>query len=279
MVADYRIRNVQSGEMNLLIEWAREEGWNPGLHDGTCFHAADPKGFLVAEVDGRPVGTISAVSYGGTFGFIGFYIVRKGLRDHGYGMPLARAALRYLKDCNAGMDGVLERVDAYAKIGFTLAFRNFRFEGVGGGSAPRNLAPLNTIPFAQVSAYDRECFPAPRTTFLEHWISQPGTVSLACCESGVLKGYGVIRPCFHGHKIGPLFADSMDIAENLFQGLAASVPGQTLYLDTPEPNQQAVNLAKKHGMNLVFSTARMYSKGEPEINMNRIFGVTSFELG
>jgi hypothetical protein len=89
----------------------------------------------------------------------------------------------------------------------------------------------------------------------------------------------VIRPCFHGHKIGPLFADSAEIAEALFQGLSSSVPGQVLFLDTPEPNHAAVNLAKRHGMAPVFGTARMYSKGEPEIDLMKVFGVTSFELG
>ncbi len=225
------------------------------------------------------MGTISAVSYGGMFGFIGFYIVRKGLRDQGYGMPLARAALKYLSGCNAGLDGVLDRLEAYAKIGFKLAYQNFRYAGVGGGSPPKGLAPLNTMPFEHLLAYDRQCFPAPRQVFLEKWLHQPGVVSLAASEQGVLKGYGVIRPCFHGYKIGPLFADSPEIAEDIFQGLAASIPGQAVFLDTPEPNREAVNLAKRHAMNLVFGTARMYSKGEPEINVNKIFGVTSFELG
>ena len=72
---DLTIRTLRSNEIPLVIEWAAREGWNPGLHDATCFHAADAEGFLVAEHQGEAVGCISAVSYGRRFGFIGLYIV------------------------------------------------------------------------------------------------------------------------------------------------------------------------------------------------------------
>ncbi len=279
MVDKYHIRSLRVEEMDLPIEWARQEGWNPGLQDGAGFHAADPEGFLVAEMDGQPVGTISAVRYDDTFGFIGFYIVKKGERDHGYGMPLLLAAMKRLSGCNVGLDGVLERVEGYKRLGATLAYQTLRYEGVGGGSAPQNLLPLSSIPFEQLMAYDRQCFPAPRPIFLKKWIHQSGATSLAFHEGGVLKGYGVIRPCFQGHKIGPLFADTAETAENLFQGLSAVVPGQLLFLDIPDCNQEADRLVKRHEMHQVFCCGRMYSQGEPEINMEKIFGGTSLEIG
>ena len=78
------IRALTRDEMSLAIEWAALEGWNPGLHDAACFHAADPDGFLVGELAGEPVGCISAVKYGSEFGFIGLYIVRPEFRGRGW---------------------------------------------------------------------------------------------------------------------------------------------------------------------------------------------------
>jgi hypothetical protein len=72
MTADYQIRAMSRSELELAIGWARDEGWNPGLHDATPFHAADPEGFLVGVLEGRPISSISVVRYGGTFGFLGF---------------------------------------------------------------------------------------------------------------------------------------------------------------------------------------------------------------
>jgi hypothetical protein len=38
-------------------------------------------------------------------------------------------------------------------------------------------------------------------------------------------------------------------------------------------------LAERHGMSSVFETARMHTKDAPAIAIDRVFGVTSFELG
>jgi len=44
-------------------------------------------------------------------------------------------------------------------------------------------------------------------------------------------------------------------------------------------NRDAVALAEKHKMKLVFETARMYTGIFPDLPLNRLFGVTTFELG
>jgi hypothetical protein len=41
-----------------------------------------------------------------------------------------------------------------------------RYEGVGGGAAPRGVVDLATVPFAQVEAYDAAHFSVPRAQFL-----------------------------------------------------------------------------------------------------------------
>jgi hypothetical protein len=68
-------------------------------------------------------------------------------------------------------------------------------------------------------------------------------------------------------------------AELLFRGLAACAPGQPIFLDTPEANLPAIELATRHGMTPVFQTARMYTMEPPNSRLDRCFGVTTFELG
>lgn len=98
--------------------------------------------------------------------------------------------------------------------------------------------------------------------------------------AGELAGYGVIRRCRAGFKIGPLFADSPDFAAALFHPLIAQVPaGQAFYLDVPEVNGAAIALAEQHDMTRVFETARMYTQAPPSLPLEGIFGVTTFELG
>ncbi len=124
-----------------------------------------------------------------------------------------------------------------------------------------------------------KCFQLPDLPFWKKWIEQPDSYAFAAVEAGKLKGYGVIRKCQTGYKIGPLFADDQRAAEKVFRGLRASVPDETIYLDVPEQNKKAIEIAKKYSMTVMFKTIRMYSREEPKIKIEKVYGVTSFELG
>ena len=278
----YTIRQMTRDEIDVAIGWAALEGWNPGLYDAHCFHAADPGGFLVGLVDGEPVATISVVKYGADFGFLGFYIVKPAFRGKGYGLRLWKAGMEYLGNVTTGLDGVVERQDDYRKSGFALAHRNIRYQGTGGIPAPNDLGiiGLQQVPFGKICTFDRLFFPAERKQFIKCWIRQPGCTSLGFVKDRVLRGYGVIRECRTGYKIGPLFAVNSETAEKLFMALISGLPaGAAFFLDVPEVNRVAILLAENNKMQVVFETARMYRGKAPELPMDKIFGVTSFELG
>lgn len=98
-------------------------------------------------------------------------------------------------------------------------------------------------------------------------------------DGKIVKGYGIIRKCKTGYKIGSLFAESYEVALELFKALSSFVPGKTIYLDIPEINKNAVKLAKKYKMKECFGCARMYLGKVPKFPYNKIFGITTFELG
>lgn len=278
----YSIRTMQREEIDLAVDWAAQEGWNPGLHDAACYSIADPGGFLIGLLDDQPIATVSAVRYGGIFGFLGFYIVKPEYRGKGYGIKIWNAAMKYLAGRNIGLDGVVEQQANYKKSGFQLAYRNIRYEGVGGDIPEPDFAAvrLTALPFEAVASYDRPFFPTERSRFLDAWINQPDSYALGMVQDGELVGYGVIRRCRSGYKIGPLCADSPNLAERLFLALKSRVkPSEAVYLDVPEVNPAAVALAERHQMTVSFETARMYTGDTPNIPLNRLYGVTSFEIG
>ncbi|KPV53544.1 GCN5 family acetyltransferase [Kouleothrix aurantiaca] len=280
--AGYQISTMTRGEVEIAIDWASREGWNPGLHDAACFYAADPQGFLLGKLNGEAISTISAVKYGDNFGFIGLYIVEKRFRHQGHGIQIWDRALADLKGRAVGLDGVVAQQENYKRSGFALAHRNIRYAGTsaGAGGAEPTCVSLADIAFADLATYDRRFFPAQRDAFLNAWVSQPQSHALGIVENGQLSGYGVIRACQAGYKIGPLNAESPGIAATLFAALVGSIPpGATFYLDVPEPNRQAVALAQSHGMTPSFETARMYIGAAPALPLGKIFGITSFELG
>jgi GNAT superfamily N-acetyltransferase len=262
------------------VDWAAVEGWNPGLADAACFTEVDSQGFLIGELDGAPAATISCVNYDASFAFLGFYIVRKDLRGRGFGLRIWNAAIAHAGSRVIGLDGVVAQQPNYRKSGFQLAYPNIRYGGVvAAGNTPAGVIPLSKIPLATVAADDATVFPAKRTAFLRAWIGSPGHVGCALMRDGALTGWGVIRPCLKGRKIGPLVADDHAAAEAILSGLIASCGGGEIFLDVPSINRDAIALAEGLGLAPVFETARMYTGAIRPLRLERIFGVTTFELG
>lgn len=279
------LRLMQEDEVAGLVGWAADEGWNPGLHDARVFWQTDPEGFIAAELDGELIGGGSIVSYHREFGFMGLFIVRPEFRGRGLGTQLWHARVRLLQSrlragAAIGMDGVFAMQDWYGEGGFTFAHRSIRYQGTGAAvvRAP-GLEEASEVPFERIAEYDRRCFPTWRERFLRSWLEQPDSLALVATEGEAVRGYGVIRGCAVGGKIGPLFADDADIAESLYTALGAHLPGQPVFLDVPEINAFAMGLARRHGLEEVFGTARMYLGPRPKLAEHRVYGLTTLELG
>lgn len=65
----------------------------------------------------------------------------------------------------------------------------------------------------------------------------------------------------------------------LYRALVSGVAGEPVFLDVPESNPAAIALAVEHDMKSVFETARMYNTRAAPDPLDRVFGVTTFELG
>lgn len=284
------IRNMTRREVDQLVDWAANEGWNPGLHDAELFWATDPEAFIAAELNDELIGGGAITSYSCEFGFMGFFIVRPEYRGQGFGNTLWHIRRDKLLDrlrpgAPIGMDGVFNMQDYYAKGGFVFSHRNLRFCSENTTSSAitplddANIIPLADVPFEKLLDYDRRCFPAIRANFLKGWIAQPDALALGYQVDGLLQGYGVVRRCREGHKIGPLFANNGYIANILYLRLADFASGAPLFLDVPENNPAAMALVQQYQMTEVFGCARMYLGPPPKVNHANIFGITTFELG
>jgi hypothetical protein len=267
-------------DVDLAVEWAAREGWNPGWSDAGCFRAADPEGFLVGRIDGEPVSVISAVRYPDDFAFLGLYIVAPHWRGRGAGWATWSAAMASVEEYVVGLDGVVEQQANYARSGFVLAHRNVRYGGLPRSIPTRAAEPMTRADHPGVATLDRACFGVARPAFLGPWLNQPGAHGAVVRSSEGIAAYGVIRPCRVGWKIGPLFAADADKAADVLGALLSRVDeGEPVFLDVPEPNHAAVDLALRVGLEPVFETARMYRGGDPGLPVQRIFGITTFELG
>ena len=277
------VRPMQRAELALALDWAAREGWNPGVHDADAFFAADPEGFLLAELGGAPVGCIGAVSYARRFGVVGLAIVEPRWRGHGVGRSLWQRALARLEGLPIGLDGAPSQQEHYRRSGFEFAWRNVRYAGVAraDGIDAAGTVALAAIPFAEVLADDLRVFPAPRPAFLRAWLDLPDAIGFTQrYEEGghfvcvVVRHY---RVCF---RIAPLVAGNAGAAQALFRALCRRLPaGEPIELDVPQPNAAAVALAEAAGLAPVCETVRMYAGRVTPIEVDRVYGVASLELG
>ena len=260
------IRPLALAEVGTLLQWAATEGWNPGLEDAAAFRAADPEGFLGIFVDGIFAAGISAVAYDDAFGFIGLYIGHPAYRGRGLGRAVWDAGMARLGERTIGLDGVPAQLSNYRSMGFEAAYETVRMTG-----RPQNLEEEGTAveSVEQIMGIDRTCFPAPRPTFLAEWLKPPRRVLM------LDGGYGVVRQCVTGSKVGPLFAPSTDVALRLLGALTAG----TVSIDVPVAQAAFVTALMEAGFTASFSTTRMYRGQNLGPTSAQVFGITSLELG
>lgn len=278
---------MQAEEVRQLVAWAGEEGWNPGLRDADSFWNADPAGFLAMEEAGRMIGGGAVIRHDETFGFMGLFIVDKEFRGRKLGTQLwfsrrDRLLSRLAPGGTIGLDGVDAMVPFYEQGGFHPFTRHRRFQLASSSANLSRSAPivdLRSFDLGSVADFDRHCFPARREHFLKDWIHQPGAVSLGYMKQEKLLGFGVMRPCLVGWKLGPLFAETPEVADELFQAFQLTRNQEPLFLDAPDNNPAALELCHRYALQEVFGCVRMYHGPAPHLDHHRIFGITTLEIG
>ncbi|KZL29037.1 GNAT family N-acetyltransferase [Pseudovibrio sp. Ad37] len=280
---DTEIRVMDEDGILTMLDWAAQEGWNPGEDDAPSYYAADPGGFLGCYLNNQLVSMVSAVQYGEAYGFLGFYICHPEFRRQGLGAVIWNAAMKRLEGRTIGLDGVVAEQDNYAKSGFKLVHQNMRYSGISDVTMPmdQRISIIGKGILPSIIKYDRNYFPAERSAFLERWIEpmNPMRRGLYLVEEGIVRGYGVIRAARDGYRIGPMAAETPEGADLLFRALAGSAKGQMINIDLPLPNEQAVELAERYDLSPVFATARMYKGQDPNLPLDKIYSFASYELG
>lgn len=273
------VRTLGIAELKTVVNWAGAEGWNPGVNDAETFFAADSSGFFGGYINDELVASISAVRYHNQFAFIGLYIVLPDFRGNRLTKLLVDKALEVTQGVVTGIDGVVSMQKSYSNYGFRIANRNIRYEGSLQLLDGIQDLCVETESLDDVSAIDLESFGVARESFLKSWLKQDHAFTLMIDYGIGKRGFTTARKCTRGYKIGPLFADSPEIALQLLAGIRNRLGSTTqVSIDVPESNEEAIAIVRALGMSPTFETARMY-RGVWEIPLNKVFGITSLELG
>jgi hypothetical protein len=276
-----RIAPMTAGDLGRALDWAADEGWNPGLDDAAAFRAADPGGFLMGWIGEAPVAAISAVRHSPDYGFLGLFLCPPAWRGQGHGREIWQAGLTLLGARTVGLDGVAAQEASYARAGFVLSHRTVRYRGRLAAAPSSRALPFAPRHLPALLALDGRASGVARAAYLGAWFAgTPTRRTLVLEADGEVAGFGTIRTCREGAKVGPLHVADPADAGHLLGALAAFAPGGAdISLDVPEPNYAAGALARDLGLEAVFGTARMYRGRPPEENHATVFGEVTLELG
>lgn len=271
-------RTATLPELSRILDWAADEGWNPGIEDAEAFFAADPGGFFVADHDGTPVAVISVVNHSDSFAFLGLYICHPDWRGTGLGFALWTHAIAHAGGRTIGLDGVPAQQDNYARSGFELAGRTRRLSG-SLSREPRRLALAQERDLETIRALDRAANGFDRAAFLAAWVAEHPTRKTVLLETaGRVTGFATARLCREVCKIGPIVAPSDTDAMTL-AGQAAAALGQTdISIDVPEGQPDFARMLEARGFQEGFATARMYRGPAPAVDAT-LKAIATMELG
>jgi GNAT superfamily N-acetyltransferase len=279
------LQKLDLANVQTLVNWAQAEGWNPGPHDAHAYFAADSNGFYGYFHESELIAGGSIVSYQGNFGFMGFFIVKPDYRGKGIGNKLwyerrNKLTKRLKPNAPIGMDGVVDMQPFYQKGGFEIAFRDIRYACQGTQhKIDQHISPVSVADISLIREMDTLCFGFDRWNFLKPWLQLPDLFRVKMIINKRISGFAFMRKAHEGFKICPLFAEDQYVADELFKACLNHAEGEMVYLDVPESNSYAVDLAQKHSGQSMFECARMYYGGTPNIPIKKVFGITTFELG
>lgn len=271
-------RLAEPGEVGLMLDWAGEEGWNPGLEDGPAFVAADPEGFFLAICDARPVAAISVVNHAPGMAFLGLYLCRPAYRGRGIGYALWRHALLHAGGRCIGLDGVAAQEGNYAKSGFVRAGASIRLEGRLDPAGAPDLRAATAADWPGLLALDRDASGFDRPRFLAAWVAPARTRRTVVMGAGAVRGFAVVRQCRSGVKIGPVVAPDVEAGLGLMRAAAGVFPGDAVAVDLPSANRGLAARLADLGFVETFRTARMY-RGQPPVPGPGLQAIATMELG
>lgn len=270
------IRCAGPADLDRILGWAAEEGWNPGLGDARAFHAADPQGYFLAEVGGEPVGAISVVNHSEAFAFLGIYLCRPAWRGQGIGMALWRNGLAYAGPRTVGLDGVAAQEANYARSGFVRTGATIRFESSRQTGPDPKFRAMRPEDMPVLLDLDKKATGIGRARFLATWLGMtPDRRTPVFEQGGRIRAFATARLCRQGCKVGPIVAPDARMG----QALADSARwAGTRIIDVPEANSELISALVARGYRETFRTARMYRGPVPQGDGSEQ-AVATMELG
>jgi predicted N-acetyltransferase YhbS len=296
--ADVDFRAMQPGDIESGLQLCRLAGWDQVQRDWERFISDENATVSLAiypktqspsssssGVEARQIiGTVATIRYGAEFGWIGMLLVHPDVQGRGVGAVLLGHATAEL----AGVPSI--RLDAtpaghilYRKHGFVDEFPLRRMEATSvviERSQHSSIAPLKHADLAEVVAFDRPAFGAPRADVLAWMLDGAPACGFVARRGGQVVGYVVGRDGHEFNHLGPIVAVDASLAVELARTCLAVRPGKAVVIDSASDAAEWRSFLEQAGFHEQRPYIRMYRGGTPTLSSkSQQFAILGPEFG
>jgi len=242
-----RIREMRAEDIEFAASLTHQAGWaSESLDVFAAFLDHDASGCFVAEAGAERAGICVATKFLHN-GFIGELVVGKSMRLLGIGQLLFQKALDHLLAAGAEniyLDGDLNAVSYYEKMGFRKVCRSLRFRGKFKGKKHSHVRLLRSEEIDPLCRLDRELFGDDRGFFLRRRAEKYPRLCLVAERQGRIQGWIMSRPGDGVMAVGPWAALAPADAPPLLEHLASEHGSEYFRLGVLERNTEATALLR-----------------------------------
>ena len=260
-------------------------GWNQTEGDWALFLRSRPEGCFVAEHEGRVVGTVTTIDYGGRVSWIAMVLVDSAMRRRGIGRRLLQTAIDSLAHCESIK---LDATPAGKRLYDTLGFKDEYLLSRMAVAAMPQIAPPNArvraakrADLPTLAALDSEAFGVERPEVLAGLMAMAPEYAVASEDTdGRIIGFGLGRHGRNREQVGPVVAPDETTAECLAAALFAKMRGAPVLIDVPQRHTAWLRWLRGLGFARERTFVRMYRGPNTYIGLpEHMFAVSGPELG
>lgn len=252
------------------------------MHDW-ALHLRLGRGFGARDGDGSLLGTAIWWDWDGKLATLGLVVVRPDCQGRGIGRMLMRAILAETGERTVGLVATNAGLKLYQDCGFVVSGGIVQCQGTVAGSAA---SPPKGVLVREAGLGDRTALYAldaaavgARRPALLDAVLDAGLPALLAERGGRLVGGALLRPAGRGTTVGPLIADSEDVARALADAALDRIGGFAR-LDVPASAERLVAHLESRGLPVVDRvTAMLRGAPPPAGDKTRRFGLVSQAFG
>ncbi|MCA1760312.1 MAG: GNAT family N-acetyltransferase [Bacteroidales bacterium] len=264
------LKILEPADIGQALRLSKAEGWNQTEKDWEFLINNDDNICLAADVDGKIVGTATAINYENNVAWIGMVLVDKEYRGRGLSKRLLSALFEQLKYCRSiKLDATPAGQPVYRKFGFE---DEYLINRMTSDSVSRKSLPDENTSFAEpvylknipeIVDLDKKVFGANRKQLIEFLFENYTDNAWMIKQNGQISGFALGREGTRFFQVGPVVASTTADAKGLIVKSLSQLEDHQAVIDILEDKVELTDWLESIGFVKHRHFIRMYRKENP----------------